>query len=161
MIVDFNSLPDDARIWIYQSNRGFSEEELTTLKPKIEAFLKDWTAHGKDLNAGYKIPYNRFIVIGLDQTTSSASGCSIDASVRFIQFLEEDYKVDLLDKMNVSYKQGDFVAHKNLKDFKKMVKQKAVSRQTIVFNNLVNTKAEFDDFWEIPLEESWHARLLK
>jgi uncharacterized protein with NRDE domain len=75
--------------------------------------------------------------------------------------LEEDYKVDLLDKMNVSYKQGDFVAHKNLKDFKKMVKQKAVSRQTIVFNNLVNTKAEFDDFWEIPLEESWHARLLK
>ncbi|QSS97304.1 ABC transporter ATPase [Psychroflexus sp. ALD_RP9] len=161
MIVDFNSLPDDARIWVYQSNRSFSEEELSTLKPKIEAFLKDWTAHGKDLSAGYKIPYNRFIVIGLDQTTSSASGCSIDASVRFIQFLEEDYKVDLLDKMNVSYKQGDFVAHKNLKDFKKMVKQKAVSRQTIVFNNLVNTKAEFDDFWEIPLEESWHARLLK
>jgi hypothetical protein len=41
-----------------------------------------------------------------------------------------------------------------------MVKQKAVSPQTIVFNNLVNTKAEYEEFWEVPMTESWHSRLL-
>ncbi len=161
MLVEFKDLPGDSRIWVYQANRSFSEDELSQLKPQIEEFLQQWTVHGKDLKAGYIIPYNRFIVIGLDQTKSQASGCSIDASVHFIQSIEKALGIDLLDKMNVSYKQGEYVAYKTLKDFKKMVKQKAVSRQTIVFNNLVNTKLEFEDFWEIPLEESWHARLLK
>ena len=32
--------------------------------------------------------------------------------------------------MNVSYKQGEFVAYKSLVDFKKMAKAKAVSQKT-------------------------------
>jgi len=62
--------------------------------------------------------------------------------------------------MNVSFKNGEFVAYKQLIDFKKMVKQKAVSPTTIVFNNLVNTKLEYEEFWEVPMIESWHSRLL-
>ncbi|GGE27048.1 ABC transporter ATPase [Psychroflexus planctonicus] len=160
MLTEFNSLPDEARIWIYQCNRTFTEDEVAELRTRISAFLEEWTAHGSQLQAGFKIPYNRFIVIGLDQSQSAASGCSIDASVHFIQNLEKIYDVDLLDRMNVSFKQGKFIAYKDLKEFKKMVKNKAVSRQTIVFNNLINNKAEFEDFWEVPMEESWHSRFL-
>lgn len=160
MLTEFNSLPDEARIWIYQCNRTFTEDEVAELQTRISAFLEEWTAHGSQLQAGFKIPYNRFIVIGLDQSQSAASGCSIDASVHFIQNLEKIYDVDLLDRMNVSFKQGKFIAYKDLKEFKKMVKNKAVSRQTIVFNNLINNKAEFEDFWEVPMEESWHSRFL-
>jgi len=65
-----------------------------------------------------------------------------------------------MDKMNVSYKQGEFIAHKSLIDFKKMAKQKAVSKKTIVFNNLVTNIAEFKDNWEVPASESWHSRFL-
>ncbi|MEM9868367.1 MAG: ABC transporter ATPase, partial [Bacteroidota bacterium] len=125
-----------------------------------QAFLTQWTAHGANLKAGFQIPYNRFLVIGLDQSVNSASGCSIDASVHFIQLLEQKFKVDLLDKMNVSYKQGDFVAYKPLKDFKKMAKERAVSKNTIVFNNLVTTKQEYLDHWEVPASESWHSRFV-
>ncbi len=106
------------------------------------------------------MPYNRFIVIGLDQSMASASGCSIDASVHFIQGLEQKYGVDLLDKMNVSYKTGEYVAYKSLNDFKKMGKAKSVSKNTIVFNNLVATKQEYDEHWEVPASESWHARFV-
>ena len=88
------------------------------------------------------------------------SGCSIDASVHFIQQLEMDFSVDLLDKMNVSYKQGEFIAYKNLADFRKMAKEKAVSKNTIVFNNLVNNIAEFKENWEVPASDSWHNRFL-
>lgn len=160
MLIDFKSLPDTARIWIYQCNRSFSNDELDTLNSLVSDFLTQWTAHGADLKAGYEIPYNRFIVIGLDQAVNSASGCSIDASVRFIQELEQRFKVDLLDKMNVSFKQGEYVAYKPLVDFKKMAKARSVSKNTIVFNNLVTTKREYLESWEVPAEDSWHARFM-
>ncbi len=160
MLTDFNVLPDTSRVWIYQANRSFTETELEEISKKLNVFLEQWTAHGSDLKAGFEIKYKRFIIIGLDQELASASGCSIDASVHFIQQLEKEYNIDLLDKMNVSYKQGEFVAYKTLVDFRKMAKQRAVSKNTIVFNNLVTNLAEYKENWEVPASESWHNRFL-
>lgn len=160
MLADFNDLPETSRVWVYQANRSFSEEELTELRSLLDEFITQWTAHGSQLKAGYDLPYNRFIVIALDQSQASASGCSIDASVRFIQALEEKFEVELLDKMNVSYKQGEFIAYKPLQDFRKMAKDKAVSGNTIVFNNLVTNKHEYLNHWEVPASESWHKRFM-
>ncbi|XCF04866.1 ABC transporter ATPase [Tamlana crocina] len=161
MLVDFNTLPEESRIWIYQANRSFTPEEIQEIEEKLDIFIENWTAHGSDLNAGYSIKYNRFIIVGLNQDLNKATGCSIDASVHFIQQLEKDYNVDLMDKMNVSYKQGEYVAYKSLVDFKKMAKDKAVSKNTIVFNNLVTNIAEFKENWEVPASDSWHSRFLK
>ena len=161
MLVNFNTLPEDSKIWIYQANRSFTDIEISEIESKLKVFLEQWTAHGSDLKAGYSIVYKRFIVIALDQNLNRASGCSIDASVHFIKQLEQDYQVDLMDKMNVSYRQGDFIAYKSLLDFKKMAKERAVSKNTIVFNNLVNTIAEFKEHWEVPAIESWHSRFVE
>lgn len=160
MFVDFKNLPEDSRIWIYQANRKLSDEEVETIATQAESFLVNWTAHGANLEAGFEIKYNRFIVIGLNQTNASASGCSIDASVHFIQSLEKELDVDLMDKMNVTFYSGEFIAHKSLADFKKMAKNKSVSPNTVVFNNLVNTKAEYLEHWEVPAKDSWHSRFL-
>ena len=160
MLVNFSTLPEDSRVWIYQANRSFSEQELENIKEKLDLFITNWTAHGSDLQAGYDIRYKRFIILGLNQNIANATGCSIDASVHFIQQLEKDYGVDLMDKMNVSYKQGAFVAYKSLLDFKKMAKQRAISKNTIVFNNLVTNIAELNENWEVPASESWHNRFL-
>ena len=161
MLVNFNTLPEESRVWVYQANRTFTDIEISEIESKLDIFLEQWTAHGSDLKAGYSIVYKRFIVIALDQNLNRASGCSIDASVHFIQQLEREYKVDLMDKMNVSYKQGDFIAYKSLLDFKKMAKDRAISKNTIVFNNLVNTIAEFKEHWEVPASESWHSRFVQ
>ncbi len=160
MLVDFNDLPETSRVWIYQANRSFSVEELEGIKQKLDEFITQWTAHGADLKAGYDIKYKRFITIGLDQGINAASGCSIDASVHFVQELEKTYNVDLLDKMNVSFKQGEFVAYKTLTDFKKMAKNRSVSPNTIVFNNLVTNIAEYRTNWEVAAKDSWHNRFL-
>ncbi|PHS62846.1 MAG: ABC transporter ATPase [Flavobacterium sp.] len=160
MIRFFKDLPDNSRVWIYQSNRKFTEEEVATIKEKVVGFLKEWTAHGQDLEAGYEIKYNRFIVIGLNQENASASGCSIDASVYFIQKLEKEFGIDLLDKMNVTFYNGEFIAHKTLSDFRKMAKAKSVSKNTVVFNNLVDTKLDYLENWEVPAKDSWHNRFL-
>lgn len=160
MLVDFNTLPEISRVWIYQANRSFTETEIEEISSKLNAFINNWTAHGGDLQSGYEIKYKRFIIIGLNQSLNNATGCSIDASVQFIQQLEKEYNIDLLDKMNVSYKQGEFVAYKSLLDFRKMAKDKAVSKNTIVFNNLVTNIAEYKENWEVPAKDSWHNRFL-
>ena len=161
MLVEFNALPEESRVWIYQANRTFTDDEISEIEDKLNVFINNWTAHGSDLQAGYIIKYKRFIVIGLNQNLNKATGCSIDASVHFIQQLEKSYNVDLMDKMNVSYKQGEYVAYKSLTDFRKMAKDLAVSKNTIVFNNLVANKAEFEEHWEVPVSESWHSRFIK
>jgi len=158
MFVPFNLLPEESRVWIYQSNRKFSDEETQEIQTKLQKFVEEWTAHGDHLHASFTTKYNRFIILAVNQDVYSTTGCSIDSSVRFIQNLEQKYKVDLLDKMNVTYKTGDFVAYKSLADFKKMTKEKAITKETIVFNNLVATIGEFNDFWEVPAYQSWHKR---
>ena len=158
MYIPFENLPLESRIWIYQSNRKLSDDEIAEIEPALQSFLQNWSAHGAALESSYQIKYNRFIIIAVNQEVQATTGCSIDSSVEFIQSLEKKYNIDLLDKMNVTFKNGEHIAHKTLIDFKKMAKDKAVTENTIVFNNLVNTVEEFIENWEIPAGESWHGR---
>lgn len=161
MLVEFNTLPDYSKVWIYQSNRRFTIDELELVTNKTKLFLEQWAAHGTGLQAGFEIKYERFIVIAVNQDEQSATGCSIDSSVRFIQELEKELDIELLDKMNVAFKQGDFVNFKNLLDFKKMAKSGAIGKKTIVFNNLVTNILEYNENWEVPADDSWHSRFFK
>lgn len=158
MLVEFSTLPSHSRIWIYQSDRKFSEVEISEIEESLKSFIESWSAHGQSLEASYLLKYERFIIIAVNQDVQAVTGCSIDASVQFIQSLEQKYKVDLMDRMNVTFKTGEYIAYKSLIDFKKMAKAKSVSPSTIVYNNLVNTIEEWQDFWEVPASESWHNR---
>jgi hypothetical protein len=158
MYIPFENLPEESKIWIYQSSRKFSEAEVADIEKDLVDFITNWAAHGTSLEASFQIKYSRFIIIAVNQEVQQATGCSIDKSVEFIQQLEQKYEVDLLDKMNVAFKQGEFVTYKTLLEFKKLAKDKSVSENTIVFNNLVNTIEEFNEGWEIPAAESWHSR---
>jgi hypothetical protein len=158
MYTPFDTLPDESKIWIYQSNRKLSDAEIAEIEEDLKAFIEEWSAHGTSLEASFLIRYNRFIILAVNQEVQQTTGCSIDSSVVFIQQLESKYGIDLLDKMNVTYKQGEFLTHKSLLDFKRMAKEKAVSENTIVFNNLVNTIEEWKENWEVPASESWHSR---
>lgn len=158
MPIPFENLPENSKIWIYQSNRKFSDEELAEIESSLDLFIENWSAHGIKLEASYLLKYNRFIILAVNQETQQATGCAIDASVNLIQNLEQKFQVDLLDKMNVTFKNGEHIAHKSVLDFKKMAKEKAVTATTIVFNNLVNNIQEFHENWEVPASESWHNR---
>lgn len=158
MIVPFEKLPPESRVWIYPSNRPFRDGELEYLNDALTIFLSGWTAHNQELEAGFTLPYNRFIILGLNQEKTNASGCSIDSSVHFILELEKKLDLILLDKMNVTFKQGNYLTHKSLQDFKKMAKEKSINKSTIVFNNLVDTVEAYKKFWEVPAQDSWHSR---
>ena len=161
MLVTFKELPDESRVWIYQSNRIFTNNELNYIRAYSYDFLKKWTAHGSDLQAGIDIPYDRFIVIGLNESIKSATGCSIDSSVRFIQTIESKFNIVLLDKMNVTYRVNNNIDYTQLKNFISMAKKKLIHEDVIVFNNLVVNKKEYRTQWEVPASSSWHSRYFK
>ena len=161
MFVSFNKLPDHARVWIYQSNQTFNEDQISFLTNDLESFLSQWKAHNQELEASFEIPYNRFIVLAVNEKKIRASGCSIDASIRHIKKIENKMGVILLDKMNFIFKNDNSLVYRPLESLKKMFKEKQINSETTVFNNLVMTVAEYKNIWEIKLKDSWHNRFIK
>ncbi|MEN8124161.1 MAG: ABC transporter ATPase [Bacteroidota bacterium] len=160
MLVNFENLSDTSRVWIYQSNRELSKDEITLISKKLENFIKTWKRHGEDLKASFKIKYGYFIVIAVDESYNPVSGCSIDASTFLIKQIENDFQVELLNKMNTAFKSGDNINIISLADFQKYVKLQKINTETIVFNNMVETKKSFETAWELKAGESWHNRFL-
>lgn len=160
MFVSFETLSENAKIWVYPSSRKFYPQELDELNQKLENFVANWKKEDDNFTASYTLKYNRFVVFAAEENTN-LSNSDIDAQVAFILQLQQDYEVELLDKMNVCFKQGEFVQYKELKEFKKLLKNKSVSDKTVVFDNLVQTKLELENYWEVPITESWYNRFLK
>ena len=161
MIVDFDKIANDSRIWIFQSNRIFSNSEFEFLLKSISLFLNSWTAHGSQLNASFKIEYNTFIIIALDEKNSNATGCSIDKLVNFMKQIENEFSVRLLDRLDISYILNDEIIIDRLHDFKNKILTKKIDKNTIVFNNLIKLKNDLVENWKIPLSNSWHKQLIK
>lgn len=160
MFVNFNSLPDTSRVWIYQADREFTEFEVKQITERLMKFVEDWRRHGEDLKASFKIEYNQFLVLSVDENYNDVSGCSIDASVHLLREFEKEFDLDLFNKMNVSFKDGENVNTVSLKDFKTYVKLEKINADTVVFNNLIQSKADFESAWEVEASKSWHAKFL-
>ncbi|WP_139959396.1 ABC transporter ATPase [Flavicella sediminum] len=160
MLVDYNSLPDSSRVWVYQADRSFSEEEIKEIEIQAGEFINAWTRHGDDLKGGFTIKYKQFIILAVDESFAQASGCSIDSSVRFVKSVEDALSVDLMNKLNVTFKDGATINLVSLSDFQNFAKEGKITADTIVFNNMVQTKKEVETKWEVPASESWHARFV-
>ena len=161
MILNFDEINDDSRIWIFQSNRKFSKEEFNFLDQEIRLFLNSWTAHGSQLNASFKFKYEMFIIIALDENKSNATGCSIDQLMNFIKQIENEFSIRLLDRLDISYVIDDDIKVDRLDDFKNKILTKKINKNTIVFNNLIELKSDLAYNWEIPISSSWHKQLIK
>ena len=155
-----DTLHDQSRIWIYQSNQAFSEEDLPIVKAKLQNFARQWVSHSRALKASADIYYKRFIVLTVDETQAGASGCSIDSSVRFLQQLQTEYGVDLFDRMNFSFEKNGAVHTVSRHQFRELFQSGEIDDQTTVFDTLVKTKEEFNSRFKKPLGESWHKRMV-
>lgn len=159
MIVPFQKLPKEAKLWVFPSNRKFYKQELPEIQKLVECFCEEWCDNHFELS--FEIKNDRFIIFAIDDTDKSLTLENHDELTVFIQGLEKKYDIILLDRINVCYKQGEFVQYKDLKEFKKMIKAKGVSQKTIVFNNMVTTVGEYKYNWEINIMDSWLGRMLQ
>jgi hypothetical protein len=155
MLVQFDSLPETSRVYYYPSSRKFYPDEIPVLTSKVEAFCRGLA----DTQIAYRLVYDRFVLFFVSENTPLSIEQN-DQLVEFVLDLEKEFGINLLDKVNVCFKQGEFVQRKEIQEFKKLIKSRSVSGKTLILDPMINTKAEFLTNWEVPLTESWLSHLL-
>jgi len=160
MIVDFKTMPDDSRIWIYQSNRDFNDSEIGIINDKTISFLDNWKAHGKDLECSYSIIDKRFIIIAVNESVNPIGGCSIDFSLQLIKDISNTIGIDLLNRLVVNYKIDNRLESLSLSDLKNKIKDGGFSPETIIFNTAINSKSELLNNFKIDIRSSWLSKFI-
>lgn len=158
MYVAFDQLPPEARVWIYQANRPLTGPEIVSVLPGLARFAEEWTSHGRSLLASAEFLHQQFLVIGLDEGVAGASGCSIDASVRFVAQLEQHLNIELLDKSRLAFLQEGQVFLLTRGELKAAIAASTLNPDTFYFDNTVATKGELDTKWPRPAGQTWLAR---
>ncbi|AZQ62381.1 ABC transporter ATPase [Flammeovirga pectinis] len=158
MYKSINSLSDDSKIWIYQSNRAFSDQEVDLIKQTLLPFIESWNAHGSDLNASFDIQFNQFIIITVDENAHSASGCSIDKCVGVVKQIEELLNVSLFERTNVAYLVNDKVSTFKLSEAKAMIANETITNTTKIFDNTIQSLGDYKKRWIIEADQSWLKR---
>ncbi|MGY3055355.1 hypothetical protein ACVWYG_003570 [Pedobacter sp. UYEF25] len=153
------SFSPQSRVWIYQSDRKFTALEEDIVLTKLSVFTKQWKAHGNELSAAAEVRDGFFIVLIVDETQANVTGCSIDSSVRLIKEIERELHVDLFNRLNIAYLNGNEVALVTKTNFENLINQGKITGETIVFNNLVQTLKEMDSNWKVPFKASWHSKV--
>jgi hypothetical protein len=153
-------LPPSTRVWVYSSNRPFDEKDISDVRAKIQDFAQQWISHNRQLRSLGDLVHDRFVVLMVDESQADASGCSIDKSVYFLKSLQAAYSVDLFDRMQFSYLEGEEVKTVNRDDFAQLYQQGIITDDTLVFDPLVSNKADFDAQFVKPLGQSWHKRMV-
>jgi hypothetical protein len=149
MLVEIENIEEDARVLIFPAERKMYPQEMEEVKRTLASFLSDFP-----LESYCQIYFDRFIVIMISSEKPFDLVMN-DQLIEVIQNFEKKFNISLIDKVKVFFKQGEYIQCKEVPDFKKLIKSKRVSKNTIVFNHFVHTKREFEEAWESTAEESW------
>lgn len=160
MFVPFNELSDRARVWVYQMNRQISPSEKEEMASIMESFCVQWQAHGAPLQASFDIAHHQFLILAVDENAGGASGCSIDGSVRLLKDVGAQMNVDFFDRTLVALLIDNQVSVFPLSKLKELFGSGTLNASMVTFNNLVATKAEYQQNWEVKVADSWLARYL-
>lgn len=156
-----NNFSPYSRVWIYQSSRPFTGQEITRLNEQLRIFAKQWTAHNAQLKAEARVIEDRIIMLMVDETNTAASGCSIDTSVNFIKSLEKQFGVELFNRNLVNFIKDDSLSTAHLQDLPDMYSSHLLEMDTLVIDPLVTTKLQFDSGFKTPLGKSWMKDFLQ
>ncbi len=155
------NISEHSRVWIYQSDRELYAKEQEQIQQILNNFTAQWQAHGHQLAAHAEIRYNRFIIISVDEQVAGATGCSIDKSVKLMQGIEKEFSINLFDRFQIAYRDEESIKTCNRREFEEMIERAEITADSIVFNNLIATRAELNSKWETAVKDSWHAKVFE
>ncbi|MBM3185160.1 MAG: hypothetical protein FJZ67_02580 [Bacteroidetes bacterium] len=138
----FPELPEQSRVWLYLADRKLDSTELLLAEEKLQDFLSTWKAHGKSLNCNGTILFSQYLILSVDEDIESASGCSIDSSVRFVKMLGSELDVDFFNRLNV-------LSFINENETQTINYFKAISGKNPYLNPLIQTLGELKGNWTV------------
>ena len=154
MLVDFDILPAESRIWVYASIQKLGTGEEEYILNYISNHLNGWVAHGAPLRSSVKILDHYFIVVALDEAFNEASGCSIDSLQNNIKEIEQELSISLMNRLNIYCIIKDVITCVPIGDL-----GDAIDQETLFYDLTIKSKAELSS-WLKPIKEGWCNTLL-
>lgn len=158
MEITLETMPESARLWIYQADRPLTPDEEQRIKGLTEVFISQWAAHGQKLKAAYSIEHHQFLILAVDESFNAASGCSIDASVDLIRKIQDQFNVNLLDRTKIAFFIDGKVTLLPMGSLKEAIGSGKIGQDTQIFNNLIDNTGDWRSNWMIPAGKSWLNR---
>ena len=155
MFTKYKDLPNNSRVWIYQSDRDLTKPEQDAIAKQLTVFCDGWSAHGAGLKSSFQILHNRFIIIAVDEGYNMATGCSIDSSVNMIKQIENRFNLNFMDRTQVAFYIDEKLYIESLSAIKSRVNEGLISAETKTFNNLVETVGDFNAGCMVQARNSW------
>jgi hypothetical protein len=160
MLVEFNQLPTHTRFWMFTSNRLLTQDEILSLKNELSLFIEKWTAHKQELNASFSLIDNAILVVGVDESQTGASGCSIDSMTKEITRLAQQMNIDWLNRFSIVIKSSEGIMVANANSLKELFLAGKVNEQTLVSNSLLSSFDELQTNLYLPIKDTWMNRYL-
>jgi hypothetical protein len=160
MLVPFQDLPSESRLWVYQANRFVTPVEKEIVQAKLTTFCDQWLAHGYPLKASFKIEHSLFIVLAVDERMAGASGCSIDGSVRMLKELQLTIGIDFFDRSKSAFLIDGSIQLYKLNELKTLFAEGILKGDSLSFNNAVSSKQDFERGWLLPSHKTWLSKYL-
>ena len=155
----FKNLHPQSKIWLYISPVLIDSVTKKSISSLFNDFLENWKSHGQPVNGQLKFIKENLLVVGADYFTNGMCGRAVDAQVRFINKINEEFSLDLLNRTNIAFvKENSIVVH-NYNNLDALIKEGSVSQSTVYCNNL-NTKNSDEiylPFGESPLATSFFS----
>lgn len=145
---------NNLRIWNYVPEKELTTSQVAHILDEGILFSKSWQVHGAALKAEVIVQNNVLVSVVVDNDLAAASGCSIDKSVAFMQKMEADLGISLLNRMKLLYAYADEI---HIGDHRKLDE---IPKFASVFNHLSSDRKEYESIWP-KLSESWLGQLVK
>lgn len=149
------SFSPDSRVWIYQSNRPFNNDEAIQIEKTMKGFVDGWMSHSVKVKGAAYLFFNQFIILMADERTTGVGGCSTDSSVRMIKEIEKRFGVNMFDRTTLGFVLKEKIQLLPMNQLQYAIDNSSISSDTLYFNNLVQTKEELEKDWIITVKESW------
>ena len=150
----------DQKVWIYILSKELNESQLLQLLKNCKNFVGSWTAHDNQLSASAEIFKNRLLIIKVDGSAYKASGCSIDKLHRFIQEQEQEFNIELLNRLLVALDVNDTVMVAHSSKIKEMLSASVINESTLVYDTTISSESLLKD-WKKPLKSTWLCKYLE
>jgi hypothetical protein len=155
MKVEFNELPDHARVWVYAASKPLISQEKEVIQTDADQFTEEWTAHQMPLKASFSILNDIFLVFAVDIAHHDISGCGIDKSVHLIQKWEQELNIPLFNRLQVEFELNSKIEVGTKTNVAALVANGTITEQTIFYNKVVSNLGELRNNFRITLKDSW------
>ena len=160
-IVNFDSLPDEARVWVFGSDRSLDAVAASRLLGVVDTHLAQWAAHGAPLMSARDWRDDRFLTVAVDQRTAGASGCSIDGLFRTLSAIGPAIGASMIGTALVHYRdRSGAIQSVSREAFGERAGHGEITTETPVYDTSVTTLDEWRERFASTVGESWHAALL-